>query len=251
MQSDLNRLYEWLCINSLRLNVNKTKIILFNNEGLTPTVLLEINGEKINNVWDFKFLGVYFDHTLSFEKHFSELYVKLLRSQFIIRKLPKLLPLSCLRTLYFAYFQSNLTYCLIAWFPLLRKSCQNSLYVLQKRTIRAIYQVNPRVHCMPLFRKSGIVAVHDHCKIENCKFVHRVNGESCPKSIVNLFEWSGVKCKMWSRSLNISVHQSSKYNNSFLCRSVTDWSKVKAEYKLIDSNTSFAKRLKKDVLNTY
>ena len=38
MQCDLNHLSEWLCMNQLKLNVSKTKIMLLTREGLTPEI---------------------------------------------------------------------------------------------------------------------------------------------------------------------------------------------------------------------
>ena len=115
--------------------MSKTKALLFTTEGLMLDVDLRLNNEKIECVTNFKFLGVYLDSSLCFENHYSVVMSKLLQSQFIIRKLSLVLPGSCLRTLYFAYFHSNLTYCINVWYPLLRKACRNSLYLLQKRTV--------------------------------------------------------------------------------------------------------------------
>ena len=45
MQSDLNSLQGWLCANMLKLNVSKTKVLLFNRENLFPNIALCIDNE--------------------------------------------------------------------------------------------------------------------------------------------------------------------------------------------------------------
>ena len=142
MQNDLDNLADWLYVNDLKLNVAKTKSILFNAEGLMPNVELSLNKQPIECVCDFKFLGVHLDNTLNFDSHYLVVYKKLLQAEFLICKLSTFLPSSCLRTLYYAYFHANLSYCLLIWYPLLKKSQQNVIYVKQKQIVRMIAGVN-------------------------------------------------------------------------------------------------------------
>ena len=57
MQSDLQNLAVWLKLNSLKLNTKKTKCMLFNKEGLFPNLCITIEGEELEMVIEFKFLG--------------------------------------------------------------------------------------------------------------------------------------------------------------------------------------------------
>ena len=58
VQLDLEALSSWLSVNQLKLNVSKTKAILFNKEGLTPRLSLEVHNEQIETVSAFKIPGV-------------------------------------------------------------------------------------------------------------------------------------------------------------------------------------------------
>ena len=53
MQHDLDSLSRWLKANCLKLNVKKTKVMLFNREGLQPAILLEVDFEMIEMVCEF------------------------------------------------------------------------------------------------------------------------------------------------------------------------------------------------------
>ena len=119
VQSDLANMSMWLRLNNLKLNVQKTKCVIFNHEGLFPNVELMVDDEVIEVVPAFKFLGVILDQSPSFAKQFSTLYDKLVKSSFVLRSLSLYVLVECLRQLYFAYYHSHLTYCSVVWWPLL------------------------------------------------------------------------------------------------------------------------------------
>ena len=174
VQHDLCKLSEWLKMNQLKLNVRKTKCVLFNREGLFPMVDLQVDGQIIETVRKYKFLGVTLDQTLSFVDHFNELYDKLVKLSFIIRSFSRFLSEDTLRQLYFVYYHSHLTCSLNVWWPLLVQSAHDSLNVLQKRIVRNMCKAYPRQHCMPLMKTHKILTIADESYVMNCKLVHRI-----------------------------------------------------------------------------
>ena len=218
MASDLCSLSNWLCINNLKLNVKKTKCMLFNSEGLKPSVLLEVDGEVIEQVSEFRFLGVTLDMQLTFVSHYNDVYLKLLKGCYIVRSLSKLLSPYCLKLLYFAFFQSHIVYNLIVWWPLLKRSHQNSIYVLQKRVIRSLHSAHFREHCMPLFKKSSILTVWDLVILENMKFMYKVHHEISPKPVRNLYEKREMMYQTRNNLYSSVSHRTTKFNESFLCK---------------------------------
>ena len=189
MQSDLNSFSDWLVVNGLKLNVSKTKVMVFECQGLSPYIHLEIDQQEIENVTTFKFLGLNVCADLTFKHHYEIIRKKLLQSVFILRQLSQFLPLTCLRTLYYAYFHLHLTYCLIVCYPMLGRVNRDNLYKLQKRAIRIINGALPLQHCMPLFKSEGIVTINDQIFIENCKLIHRVVNKTAPPTASKQLEW--------------------------------------------------------------
>ena len=252
MQADLDNLSCWLRSNCLKLNVAKTKLLLINAEGLAPNVSLTLEGQEIENVTEFKFLGIYLDNRLSFEYHFFELYKKLSQFHFIIRKLKSVLPQVCLPSLYFGYFHSNLVYGLPIWYPLLSKKSQNSLTIAQKKIVRAICGVARTQHCMPLFRKLVILMISDQLTLENCKLIQHIELDICPTPIANLFHYgTHSQYNTRSGSLRIVQHSSVKLNNSFLCKAIADWSKLDGPTKSLKCIKPFVNVCKKKFIKRY
>ena len=229
-QYDLNCLENWLCLNWLKLNVHKTKSLLFNKEGLFPNIGLSINGETIETVSKFKFLGILIDNALRFQEHFTDLPQKLLKSSFTIRSRSQDLPRYCIQSLYFAYFHSNMTYCFSAWMPFLMQASQETLVRLQKRIIRSYCKVSFREHCMPLFRDECILTLYDHLRLENLSLIS--NFFICNENL---------HC---TRNIGISVrrHKLSLVNRSFLCKSLSDWQQLKIGKDMISKSLSSFKQ---------
>ena len=81
MNKELRKLYQWLCINRLSLNITKTNFIIFHaiNKPILPVTIL-INNKAIEEVEHNKYLGVIIDSKLNFKKHIAELTKKISRS---------------------------------------------------------------------------------------------------------------------------------------------------------------------------
>ncbi|XP_023240492.1 uncharacterized protein LOC111638941 [Centruroides sculpturatus] len=81
LQTFLNRIYDWSKINGFTFNAAKTSCIHFcRRRGLHLDTEIQLNGDKITMVNDAKFLGVYFDHKLTFLLHVRNLKSRCLKS---------------------------------------------------------------------------------------------------------------------------------------------------------------------------
>ena len=249
LQADLDALSIWLRINRLKLNVSKTKCMIMNREGLQINVDLFVDNQPIQCVYEFRFLGVIIDCALTFNPHFKSLYDKLYKACYVIRFLGSTLPTSCLRTLYFAYFHSHLTYGLAIWYPLLSKAAQNNLYLLQKRLIRYVNKSNFREHCMPLFKLNEILTISDQLKLENCKVIYRVTHGLIAKPIINCYSLSSGN--RTCNAVSIHKHSLSIVNKSILCKPITDWRSLPSDFKTKESLYSFCRALKVNLLDWY
>ena len=69
LQSDLDSICKWLKVNNLVLNTKKTKCMLFCHEGYHHGLELFMNGDLIELVDTFKFLGIWWDSHLDFVTH--------------------------------------------------------------------------------------------------------------------------------------------------------------------------------------
>ena len=99
INSEINKIYDWLCSNKLSLNVSKTMCFHAPQKVMTYPIL-KINNINIERVTDFNFLG---------------LIIKLSKVTWILYRLKSIFPRDALLTLYNALIMPHFHYCLLVW----------------------------------------------------------------------------------------------------------------------------------------
>lgn len=158
----LNKLNKWSTFNSLTINTNKTKAVLFKpkNQTVSVNVGLTIGTSEVEIVTTFRSLGVIFDEHLLWNKHVDSLANTLSRTVGALTKLRFLLPTNIKLLIYNSLFLSHLNYCLLVWGNTTASNI-NKIHLLQKKAVRAICNSSYDAHTKPLFQKLGIRAAPD------------------------------------------------------------------------------------------
>jgi len=68
VNKELTKVNTWFCANLLSLNAKKANYILFGNKQI-PDIDIFINSEKINRVYEAKFLEVIIQHNVKWHAH--------------------------------------------------------------------------------------------------------------------------------------------------------------------------------------
>ena len=89
IQTEINKVAEWLNVNKLSLNITKTKFILFRSSNKKPKydVKITINGKNIEKVKSTNFLGIIIDECLTWNNHIAKVAKKIIRASGIITKI--------------------------------------------------------------------------------------------------------------------------------------------------------------------
>ena len=129
---ELNKISEWLKLNRLTLNVQKTKYMLFKtSKKKVQTLLLQMDNKIIDKVLDFNFLGIHFNEQLNWKSHIDNLSVKCCRILGILNRLKRILPLNIKIILHNSLMLPHLNYGITLWgfkcerILKLQKSCSN------------------------------------------------------------------------------------------------------------------------------
>lgn len=110
-QEDLSKLREYFRLNKLTWNVGKTKFMnIHSRRKVSPNVRLDYDGVSVEEVEEFKYLGIVIDKHVTFERHIRFLCSKLSSRIGILRKLSKFLPKKVLLLLYFSMVHFHLNY---------------------------------------------------------------------------------------------------------------------------------------------
>jgi hypothetical protein len=138
--------------------MDKTHLLQFYTKiGQITDLEIQYGKKKITAVNTIKFLGLIIHSTLSWKQHIDSIIPKFNRACFAIRQVKSYMALEALKTIYFSYFHSLVTYGIILW-----GNSVHSQYIfkIQKRMIRLIANLGVRDSCRCVFKELGILPLY-------------------------------------------------------------------------------------------
>ena len=116
LQEDLTSLSRWLNNNELTINVKKSKVMTFSTHSRKiDGINLCINGQILDTVDTYKYLGLIIDNKLSFQNH---IYHVSRQVNYKLRKLKVIqnnIHINTAVTIFKSVIQPHLDYCNIVW----------------------------------------------------------------------------------------------------------------------------------------
>jgi len=148
---------KWFHTNLLMLNCDKTYFLQF----LTKTdheinMQVLFGNRKIATTQSLKFLGLTVDTSLIWKYHIGELTPGLNETCYAIVSIKLLMSLDVLRSTYFSYVHSIVSYGIIFW---VNSSHSEQIFRNQKKIIRIIMNSSKNASCWQLFKELNILPV--------------------------------------------------------------------------------------------
>ena len=80
----------------------------------------------------------------------------------------------------------------------------------------------------------------------------RIENDLCPKPLVNLFQArDNANYSLWRSVSQIPCNQTTKFNNSFMCKSVIEWLRLPTQLKASRNIKQFTRKYKISVIDKY
>ncbi len=201
----------------------------------------------------FKFLGIHIDDQLSWSYHINYIHKQISKSLYMLRQARKYLPLTCLRTLYFAMIHSHLAYGTIIW----GNASALSLKKLQlggKSAVRSIFNSEFRAHTEPLFKEAKILKLSDMYTFQILIFLSDFKKQVIPRSFNNLFvQNKDIQPQHQTRQTNhwhIPRSNSQLFSKSPVCNFPKQWNQY-SDVLSSPTNISVNTLLKNHFLSKY
>ena len=191
INDELSKIIEWLNINKLSLNKDKSKYMIFHmNKKEIPSFSLKLGNSNIKKVDDFNYLGLTVDTNLNWKKHTEKVANRCSKKIGVLNRLKYVLPL-CIKTmLYNTLILPHITYGIMVW-----GYQRNRLNKIQKKAIRIITSNKYNSHTEPLFKQLNMLKLEDLLKLQQLKFYFKFNEGSLPVYLQN-----------WDITPNARVH---------------------------------------------
>jgi Holliday junction resolvase RusA-like endonuclease len=201
INTELVKINNWLKVNRLSLNKDKTTYMLFHNiNKVIPDINLEIDSAPISRVDNFDFLGITIDKSLTWKSHISKITSKILKAIAIMTRIKHFLPCETLKTIYNCLINCHLQYGLLLW-----GEKGNPIFKLQKRAVRIVGKQKYNSHTEPLFKMLTLPKLQDIQKIQEWKFYYNLKNNNLPKYFHSI---------LLIRHLDIHTHETR--NNTML-----------------------------------
>ena len=174
INTELEKVYGWLCSNKLSLNVGKTKYMCFHT------------AQK----------KVIF-------KHIEHISLKISKVIGIMFRMKNILPSDILHTIYNTLIMPHYSYCLLTWGSKIH--IVHRLLLLQKKALRMIDDSHYIAHTEPICKKLQIEKISDLFRITVWKFYYKLTNTLLPSYFNQMMPTLPFICNYYSvRNPNIS-----------------------------------------------
>lgn len=182
LNDDLNSLSDFLAANKLSLNAKKTVFMLLKpRKSCSADVQLRIADKPIEEVDNLKFLGVHFNHQMSWDCHADHVANKMKQGIMALIGVKNVLNYSCKLKIYNALIKSHLEYAISAWYPKLRVAQKQFLGKLQKKAIRLVWNANYNEHTNILFSTSNTLPIEEIYRLQVLTLTYNLMDLGKPK----------------------------------------------------------------------
>ena len=192
------------------------------------------------------------DENVNWQEHIRTAENKIAKNIGLLYRAKYLLNESSLKCMYFVYIHSYLNYANITWASSYRTKLK-AIYLLQKCTVRIVFNENNMTHSRPLLRSLNALNIYQINLFEHLRFMYNFNKKETPIIFNNLIKKAihkyQTKFSKNSFSLKTFFLNGSKYCISF--RGPKVWNDfLTNEEKEINSYLLFSKTIISKLIET-
>ncbi len=132
-----------------------------------------INGDVIERVDEFKYLGIYLDEGLTFERHSKYIYNKASSKLGAIRKIREYIDQPTALRLYKSLVLPHFDYCDTIYMTS-SKEVLNKLQLLQNSVCRTLLLANRETHIQDMHTELGLLYLNERRQLHFCLQLHKI-----------------------------------------------------------------------------
>jgi hypothetical protein len=178
MNQDLAILNDWLNLNKLAVNASKTKamIISLKSSPDTKKNIVKVVDDQVDYVEEFKYLGVWLDRCLDFNKHLEYLERKMLGKYHLLKRVSQQLDTINQDLLYKSLITPQIDPNSSILF-LCNDSQLERLQRIQNRMMRLILRVPWNTRTSDMLNRLGWLSIKQRIYFNTMKFIYKIEEE--------------------------------------------------------------------------
>ena len=247
MQENLDRFAEWRRLNALKINAEKTKVLIFGTSKRVKKaglIRLTINNEPIQQVPSYKYLGMILDSSLTFKPHLASVVRSVSHKIYLLSRIRKFLSnrtaLLVYKTMVLPFFDyADVVY---------HNANSNDLEKLQRLQNRALKL------CLGFHKREDTEMVHRSAKVpllENRRRSHVYNFMFKRKEMKYNLDVPTIGTRSADSPRFILPNPNLEcYKRSLEYSGAKAWNNLPKELKLIPNYLSFKNQIHKRLMDT-
>ena len=202
INNELAKVNDWLKINKLSLNIDKTKFMIFHNYQQQINVPnISIDNVAIECVPNFNFWGIHFNEHLSWKPHITHISNFITRTIGVLNRLKNILPTSIKLIIYNSLILSRINYGILAW-----GYNSERIFNIQKKAVRFITLAKFNAHSEPIFKSLNLLKVQDIFEICQMKFYHNYLNKKLPHFFNQISFQNNIQIHHYETRINSQFH---------------------------------------------
>ena len=245
----------WLLLNKIKVNVTKSKFIVFSyrNEPDLPT--LQLGTGDISSTDQIKFLGVTLDKNLNFKPHINTVLNKMSKSVGVMYRLNQFLPSQTLLSIYYSLVYPYLGYGVESWYSV-TKTMSEKVRILQKKSIRSIFKIPYNGSTRTYFKEFNILQLPEVYKFKICSmFAKYIKDDASSNDYISNYLQLNSDIHSYNTRIrdNFSVpyFRRSASKSCFIYQSINNWNSLPEDLKQKKNQANFNRILRKYLVSQY
>lgn len=248
VNEDLEQYHRWLLYNNLKINIDKTKYMLFKQKNKTVcNVDIKIDNIAIEKINTVKYLGLVLDEYLSWSGHIEHIKNKIIpligaiyRCRFFLSHAAKL-------KVYNSYFLSVLRYLLPVW-----GTCNttnfNKIKILQNKVLKTLFNLDYQTHTETVYTMLDITPISNILRLEQAKLMYKIinKKQKCNTKIMYSNEFHTHKTRNQNDIYLAPVRTNAALHNP-LSEAAQAFNSLPYNLKTEKSFSEFVKKLKAEI----
>ena len=243
MEKELESVYNWLKMNKIKINLDKSKFMVFSYGKKYLLSSLKFGNGSITSTDSIKFLGIIVDKNLNFKDHTSSICTKISKVVGLLFRLNNILPVEALATLYSVLLVPHILYGIEIWHGALRGN-HDRIFKLQKKAIRAINSLGYNHHTHEFFKSMEILKLEDIFKQRLLIYIFK-NQDFSTHSDVHSYN------TRHRQDLVLPRFNRTRSQSSFFYQGIITWNTVPLEIRSIRYLNAFKNAIKDLLLSEY
>lgn len=256
ISNELERVYEWITVNKLVLNISKTKSILFGSRhklATKPKLELYVAKEPIEQVEKLKLLGMVIDNHLSWSQHIDRIIQKMGSGIHFTRQCSPYVPFKIQEQVCKSLILSHLDYCSVVWASASKRELAK-LQVVQNRAARLVLGCSPRTGIHKMHTALSWLSVEKRLALSTATCLNEAIKTQRPESLIQQVVFCNTAHKYATRKAGkgdivLPNPKTNSMKRTVLYRAIKTWNELPLDIREDTGKKTFKRKLKRYLLN--